>query len=360
MFRQLCCFVIAAMCAAGAPASAARAGQGVAMPIKVVIVTTYEVGEDTGDVPGEFQYWVEREPLDEKLAFPGGVRSLRLNASHDVLGVVTGMTLANAGPTIMALGLDPRFDLSHAYWLVAGIAGVDPADGTIGTAAWARFVVNDVARQIDAREMPAAWPYGLFVIGAKAPGEMPKSPMTDDEYALNASLTDWAYGLTKDLKLEDNAVMAENRKRWASVPAASRPPGVMEGDSFASDQYWHGTVLTQYANDWVKLWTGGKGNFVMANMEDSAIAEALRRLERMGRADYRRLMVLRVASNYSEEAPGQTALGSVTAPYIRSTALVNTWLTGSVVVHELQKKWPAYERVTAGDRETAAGSGAER
>ena len=82
-------------------------------PVKVVIVTTFEPGDDTGDVPGEFQYWVEREHLDEKLEFPGGVRALRINKSHDVLGIVTGMTLANAGPSMMALGVDPRFDLSQ-------------------------------------------------------------------------------------------------------------------------------------------------------------------------------------------------------------------------------------------------------
>ena len=38
-----------------------------------------------------------------------------------VLGVVTGVGTAKAAATIMALGLDPRFDLRNAYWLVAGI-----------------------------------------------------------------------------------------------------------------------------------------------------------------------------------------------------------------------------------------------
>ncbi len=326
------------------------------MRIKVVVVTTYEVGEDTGDVAGEFQTWVEREHLDEKLVFPGGVRPLRVNAAHDVLGIVTGMTLANAGPSVMALGLDPRFDLTHAYWLVNGIAGVDPADGTIGTAAWARFVVNDVARQIDAREMPAGWPYGLFVIGAKRPGEMPAKPMTDDGYRLNRPLAEWAFGLTKGMKLPETPEMVADRARWgAGFPAAGRAPVVMLGDSFASDQYWHGRVMTQYANDWVRMWTGGEGNFVMSNMEDSAIVEAVRRLDRMGRADVGRVMVLRVASNYSEEAPGETALESVTRPYIRSTALEIAWMTGSAVVHELVGKWGVYEGVTAGGRGAGAG-----
>jgi len=313
------------------------------LPIKVVIVTTFEIGEDTGDAPGEFQTWVEREHLTEHLPFPGGVRDLRLNAAHDVLGIVTGMTLSNAGASIMALGLDPRFDLTHSYWVINGIAGVDPADGTIGTAAWARFVVNDVARQIDAREMPPTWPYGLFVIGAHAPDQMPAHPMTNNLYRLNPTLAQWAFDHTRSLTLPDNAAMqADRAARWKTVPTAAAPPTVILGDSFASDQYWHGTLMTRYANDWVTLWTGGAGNFVMSNMEDAATLEALTRLDHMHRADLGRAMVLRVASNYTEEAPGQTALSSVTTPYLKSTALEVAWLTGSTVVHELTAHWPTY------------------
>ncbi len=312
------------------------------MPIKVVVVTTFEVGEDTGDAPGEFQTWVEREHLSERLPFPGGVRDLRLNPAHDVLGVVTGVTLANAGPSLMALGLDPRFDLTHAYWIVNGIAGVDPADGTIGTAAWARFVVNDVAREIDPREAPPTWPYGLFPIGAQAPDQLPPHPFVNNGYALNAGLAEWAFARTADLHLPENPAMVEDRKRWSAMPAASAPPKVILGDSFASDYYWHGKIMTGYANDWVHLWTAGKGNFVMSNMEDAAIAEAITRLDRMGRADRQRLLVLRVASNYTEEAPGQTALESVNTPYLKSTAFEITWLVGSTIEHDLLRNWPIY------------------
>ena len=311
-------------------------------PIKVVIVTTFEPGEDTGDAPGEFQYWVEREHLDEKLDFPGGVRGLRINQAHNVLGIVTGMTLANAGPSIMALGVDPRFDLTHAYLLVAGIAGVDPKQGSIGSAAWASFVVNDVSRQIDSREAPSTWPYGLFVIGAHEPDTLPAKPMTSDLYELNGRLAHWAFLQTQSIKIPDNEAMQRSREGWAGYPNAERPPIVFEGDSFASDTYWHGKVMTQYAEDWVKLWSGGRGRFAMTNMEDSAIAEAMLRLDRMHRVDYRRLMVLRVGSNYSMPKPGVTALESVNAPYIRSTAFEATWMVGSVVVHKLTGNWSVY------------------
>ena len=79
------------------------------------------------------------------------------------MGIVTGMGTAKAASAIMALGLDPRFDLTHAYWLVAGIAGFDPADASIGSAAWATWLLDgDLAHQIDAREIPDSWSNGYF------------------------------------------------------------------------------------------------------------------------------------------------------------------------------------------------------
>ncbi|MEO6805760.1 MAG: hypothetical protein ABI286_08340 [Edaphobacter sp.] len=36
------------------------------------MIVTSEIGKDTGDAPGECQFWVEREHLDEALKFAGG------------------------------------------------------------------------------------------------------------------------------------------------------------------------------------------------------------------------------------------------------------------------------------------------
>src|SRR5580700_11652991 len=111
------------------------------IPIKVVVVTMFEVGADTGDRPGELQYWVERNHLDTILPFPQAYHHLRMNRDG-VLAVLTGMGTAKAAGSIMALGLDPRFDLRKAYWIVAGIAGVHHADASLGSAAWAEWVVD--------------------------------------------------------------------------------------------------------------------------------------------------------------------------------------------------------------------------
>lgn len=319
-------------------------------PVRGVIVTTFEIGADTGDMPGELQLWVEREHLDEVLPFAGGVHPLRTNKDHTVLAMMSGTTLVNATASMMALGLDPRFDLTHAYLLINGIAGVDPADASIGSAAWARFVVGDVARYIDPRDAPADWPYGFFPIGAHAPDPptIPPSPIQRSNlYPLNAALAEWAYAQTKDLNLGDDPKVAAFRAGMSGFPKAQRPPFVLLGDTFASDTYWHGTTTTKWANDWVRLYTAGKGNFVMTEMEDSGFMEAVERLFALHRVDANRVMVLRAGSNYSQPRPGHTAVESVTAPYIGTRlAVESAWLCGSTVLHWLLLHWStAYNQV---------------
>src|SRR5437879_12898969 len=83
--------------------------------IKWVVINMFEQGADTGDTPGEYQYWVEREHLATVLPFPQGYHDLRLNPDTGVLGILTGVGNVRAAASIMALGLDPRFDLTHAY-----------------------------------------------------------------------------------------------------------------------------------------------------------------------------------------------------------------------------------------------------
>ena len=140
------------------------------VPIKVVVVATFEVGEDKGDQAGEFQQWVEKLPLPVVLPFPQGYHHLRYNPEKAILGVVTGEGPSRMASSITALANDDRFDLSHAYWILAGIAGIDPHVGSLGSAAWARYVVDgDLSYEIDPREIPHGWDTGYVPMAAPCP-----------------------------------------------------------------------------------------------------------------------------------------------------------------------------------------------
>lgn len=339
-FRSLALLTLAAALSARFAAGAPKP-----IPVKVVVVAMFEPGEDTGDRAGEFQYWVEREKLERVLAFPAGKRPLRMNKDGSILGVVTGPGVTNATSSIMALGMDPRFDLSKAYWLVAGIAGVDPEDASIGSAAWASYVVeSDLVYEVDAREAPADWPYSRLAIGAKRPNTLPgprDANLDGLVFPLNKELAGWAFALTKDTPLGDTAEMAEWRGRYAAAfPNAGKPPFVLQGDSLGGSTYWHGRAMTRWANDWVKMWTANDGNYVMTNLEDNGTAMALTRLTRIGRADFNRLLVLRTGSNYCMPPPGVAVVESMTAPYAgRFPSLDAAHRVGSRVVHALIEGW---------------------
>jgi purine nucleoside permease len=317
--------------------------------VKVVVVSMFEVGADTGDTPGEFQHWVEREKLDRVIPLPQAYHDVRANADGSVIGIVTGMGNIRSAASIMALGLDPRFDLSQAYWLVAGIAGIDPADGTLGSAVWAEWLVDgDLGHEIDSREMPAGWPTGYLPYGRHTPYEQPRKDLNLGEaYRLEPGLVDWAYQLTKDTPLMDNEEMAKRRARYTGFPNAQRTPFVLKGDNLAGSTFWHGKLLNQWANDWVAYHSGGKGNYVTTAMEETGTLQSLTWLARAGKADARRVLVLRTASNFDMQWPGGTAIESLAGEqhgmyggFLPSLDAAHK--VGSQVVHALVKGWDRY------------------
>ena len=202
-----------------ATASAATPPSGMRLPVKVVIVTTFEIGADTGDMAGEFQPWVEGWPLKHEIAIPG-VRHVARYSDDGVLAIVSDMR-GRARESVAALILSDQFDLTKAYWIVSGIAGVDPAAASVGSAAWARYVVDaDPIYELDERDTPADWPYGLYANDADRPNVKGKAEGSSAMvWALDKGLVDWAYGLTRDVKLPDSpglqALRAPCQKRTA-------------------------------------------------------------------------------------------------------------------------------------------------
>jgi purine nucleoside permease len=339
---RLCALTLVAWtsCALLSTASAAP------IKVKVVVVNMFEIGADTGDAAGEFQLWKERQHLDTRFGFAHH-HDLYFNAKTGVLGMVTGMGTANSATAVMELGMDPRFDLSKAYWLIAGIAGVDPEDASIGSAAWAEYLVDgDLAHEIDAREMPSDWPTGYFARDTKKPYD-PNKPAPDGEvFHLNPAMTEWAYQLTRNIELKDNEALQKERAQFSEYPNALRPPFVLKGDNLAGMTFWHGKLLNEWANRWTKYWTDGKGEFVTSAMEDTGSFQSLTYLHPTGKVNKDRVMVLRTASNYTMQPANMSAaehLLQENAGYAGLAASVEAaYQVGSAVVDELVKHWPKY------------------
>ncbi|WP_237914428.1 purine-nucleoside phosphorylase [Acetobacter senegalensis] len=317
---------------------------------KVIVVAGWENGADTGDAPGEYQFWVERHHLDERVPVAGIPTQILRRNSDGVYGIV----LKDGVTDLAALALDPHFDLHHTYWIFTGISGVNPNVASAGSVAWARWVVDgDALREIDDRAIPKGWPYGLYAIGAEKPNTLPNDPnhygsVTDvaeltKAYPLNRGLEHWAYTISRNVPLRDDPVLAERRTHWAGYPNAQKPPVILEGETLGALRYWHGAQRNQWAEDWVRLWTKNQGQFVMTNEESQTNQVEMRLLARFGFIDPDRIMVLRSGSNFSmppphmsitqsmgDEGPGQAA------------AFDNNERAGAPVIAELIAHWDRY------------------
>lgn len=326
------------------------------IPVKVVVVAMFEVGHDTGDQPGELQYWVERDHLDRIYQLPAGYHAVRMNDQGE-MAVLTGQGTAHAATTIMALGLDPRFDLTHAYWVVAGIAGGTPDRISLGSAAWARWVVDsDLSYEIDPREIPPDWSTGYLPLRKAKPFEQPAAPLDGQVFALNPALTQWAFNLTRNVALADSDKLHEIRTGF-NASAAQHPPSVMLGDEISGSTYWHGKLLDAWATAWVPYFTGGQGQFVTTAMEDSGTLLSLKNLAAAGRVDYNRVLVLRTVSNFDQQPQGMSASDSLARQRVGSysaylPALEAAYTVGHTVVNELLIHWPKYEHTAVGNSQS--------
>ena len=318
--------------------------------VKVVVLTTFESGASAAGnaESGEFAFWASRLPLTHKLKVPG-IEGRVLYSDDGVLGVVTGMR-ARPRESVTALILDPALDLSHAYWIVAGIAGIDPRVGSIGSAAWARWVVDaDPIFEMDDREIPKGWSEGLWSLGADRPGvKGSASGSSDMVWKLNPTLVDWAYGLTRNIALADSDDLKAARAGYPSEPAALRPPAVIYGDELSTTRFWHGERRTQWARDWMKLWTDGAATFAMTACEDQGILDVLNLFGREGRVDPNRVLVLRTASNYSREADADAAAGVRFTHGGSAAAFEAAYRVGSPVVKAIVAGWANYRTTLPG------------
>jgi purine nucleoside permease len=362
----LCC-----ACAAHIARAQTAAESGVMRP-KVVVVVYFEVGKDTGDTPGELQFWVERDHLDRVIEVPGMSRAVRANADGSELAMAVGPGNIRPGVNLMAFGLDRRFDLRKSYWLVNGIAGVSPKDMPLASAVWTDYVVNgDLLHEIDAREIPKDWPNGFYSLEASKPGGPRVSAGPDEDVRswpkegaysswsgnvvrLNPALLGWAFELTREMKLPESEEMRKLEDRYKGYAAAQQAPRVTVGANLAAETFWHGAKMDEWAHEWVRYSTDGVAKYGSTAMNDSGSMAALGALTRAGRADWNRVLVLRTGSNFDMQAPDETAEqsanrekhGGYTA-YVPS--LESAYQVGSRVVKALIGGWPQYEnKIPAG------------
>ena len=134
-------------------AGAAAVAEEAALPVKVLLLPKFEIGEMTGDFPGEAQYYYEQYLTGaEEYDVPHG--SGKLYYKDGVVLCVLGMGKINAALGTMAILSDARFDYSEAYIISTGCAGSSAGNTVMGDVFLITAAVDyDLGHHADAREL---------------------------------------------------------------------------------------------------------------------------------------------------------------------------------------------------------------
>ena len=224
---------------------------------------------------------------------------------------MTGEAEINAASTITALVHSPVFDLTRTYFLIAGIAGISPKHGTLGSVTFARFGVQVALQfEFDAREKPDGFPTGYVPQGSTAPDQFPQDLYGTEVFEVNEDLRRLAIRMAKTAKLFDDAPAKRYRANYAHNPAfapGAAPPSVVACDTATADVFWTGNLLAAAFENTTKLFTNGTGTYCTTQQEDNATLEALMRGAVAGLVDFSRVIIMRTASDFDRPFDGQSA-----------------------------------------------------
>ena len=312
---------------------------------KIFIVAFY-------DQEGEI--WQNDNPsfdLSTELSIPGLsplFPSVRCTLDHQICMLVTGEGEINAAVSMTALLFSGAFDLSHTYFILAGMAGINPRIGSVGSVAISRFVVQpSLQYEFDARDKPENFSTGYVPLGSHNSSQYPRTIYGTEVFELNAALRDAAVALARTVPLNDTAASAAYKELYVGDPHdypiygnAASPPAVLECDAATSDTFVAGAWLGVAWANYTHVVTNGRGVYCMAAQEDAAVLEALVRADAAGLADFRRALVMRAGSDYDRPPVGMSAAENLWHGYEGYVpALRNLFLTGSKVIEGILDGW---------------------
>jgi purine nucleoside permease len=341
MFRRQLFTACAWLCAlAGACALPQRASAAEPLAVKVLIVNMFSL---------EANPWLHALHDVHEIRVPGLSSDFPVVScdARAVCQMTTGMGHANAAASLMAVLYSGLFDLRQSYILVSGIAGIDPAHGTIGSVAWARYVVDvGIAHEIDARELPRGWSDGFFGTLTDGPGRKPRFDYRTEEFQLDEALLQRAFALSKSAALEDRDEVRAYRSHYPSAPA-NAPPSVVLCDTLSGDTWWVGDRLGRHATEWTRLLTDGAGVYCTTQQEDNATLNALTRGAQSGLVDLKRIAVMRSGSDFDRPYPHQGVLQGLRAQLALDGAIQiaadNLVRAGLPVVDAIASGWETWQ-----------------
>ncbi|KAK4988812.1 hypothetical protein LTR50_003657 [Elasticomyces elasticus] len=266
-------------------------------------------------------------------------------ADGEICQLTTGESEINAAVTIASLVRSPRFDLTTTYFMIGGIAGVNPEVATLGSVTFARYAVQVALQyEFDPREIPANFSTGYVPQGSTVPDEYPQSIYGTEVFEVNANLRSLAASFAKTARLNDSAAAIAYRANYATssaYTAGAAAPSVVECDVATSDVYYSGSILSSVFGNYTTLVTNGSGVYCTTAQEDNATLEALLRAAVEDLVDFARIIIMRTASDFDRQYPGEDATFNLFFADQGGfrPAIQNIYLAGIKVVEGILNEW---------------------
>ncbi|KAK3074150.1 hypothetical protein LTR53_003680 [Teratosphaeriaceae sp. CCFEE 6253] len=266
-------------------------------------------------------------------------------ADGGICQLTTGESEINAATTIASLVRYNRFDLTSTYFMVAGIAGVNPEVATICSVTFARYAVQ-VALQYEFSqfEIPTNFTSGYIPQGSKSPQEYPQSIYGTEVFEFNQDLQHMAAEFARKATLNDSddaIVYRANYAASAAYAAGAAGPSVVECDVATSDVYYSGVILSEAFGNYTTLVTNGSGVYCTTAQEDNATGEALLRAAVNKLVDFSRIIIMRTASDFDRPYPGEAATTNLfwAEQGAFGPAIENIYLAGREVIAGILDGW---------------------
>ena len=267
---------------AGLAESAAR------VPVKVLLLPKFEIGQLTGDLYGEAQHYYDAYLKGgDRYEFPDDPELDALYVKDGVALGIVGIGKVTSALSVMRIITDPRFDFSSAYVISTGCAGSSVETTVMGDVIIVTAAVDyDMGHHIDGRQLADREAVAWFA---------DRDFLDTACVRLDPDLITRVYELVKDIPLETT----EETRRCMSeafkgAEWAVRSPRVQKGTTVTSDNYWKGVQGRNKALKMVKTY-GCPDPYALTEMEDAAVGTALKRL---GMLD--RYIIVRVSVNMDE------------------------------------------------------------
>ncbi|KAG9249059.1 purine nucleoside permease-domain-containing protein [Calycina marina] len=267
-------------------------------------------------------------------------------ADGSVCQVTTCEAEINAASTLTALTLSTLFNLKKTYFLIGGIGGINPKQGTLADVAFPKYAVQVALQyEIDAREIPQDFSTGYFSFGTDAPNEYPLSIYGTEVFEVNEALRDIAVSYARTVKLNDSTDAIAYRTSYnsddQSYNKALRTPSIITCDVATSDAWFSGRMLGEAFENTTTLLTNGSATYCITAMEDNATLAALLRASMRSTVDFSRIIIMRSGSNFDRQPPNSSAIHNLI--YANQggfvPAIENLFIAGNPIVKGILADW---------------------